>query len=361
MKLKALWSVLLLTPFLLSCWETTCKVSGVVPGAADGDSVFIVQILNNQIVPIDTVSISGGKFSTTLSLPEDESIAAMYPEGQNFVKFFPEKGKVSLVISESSIARGTRLNNIMADYIGREKQLDEKFDELDGQLSAEGLSPERRQEILNSLEQTENEYYQMTQQFCQDNITNPIGIELLKQNYYSFDGEALYAMVQDIPEKYRSDSRVQRIIAAAEARHQTAPGVRFADFSAQTPDGKTVSLSDYAGKGNYVLVDFWASWCGPCCEEMPNLVRLYKEYAAKGFEIVGVSLDRELEAWKQGISRLGITWPQMSDLKYWQAEAAGIYGVSSIPHTVLIGPDGIIIERDLRGVALASKLAELMK
>ena len=102
----------------------------------------------------------------------------------------------------------------------------------------------------------------------------------------------------------------------------TAVGQKFTDFEMQTPEGKTVKLSDYVGKGKVVLVDFWASWCGPCRREMPNLVEAYAKYKNKNFEIVGVSLDQSADAWKEAIKKLNITWPQMSDLKYWNCEGA---------------------------------------
>ena len=110
-----------------------------------------------------------------------------------------------------------------------------------------------------------------------------------------------------------------------------------------------------------VLVDFWASWCGPCRREMPNLVEAYKKYRNKGFEIVGVSLDRDAEAWKNGIEKLDITWPQMSDLKYWDCEGAKLYAVSSIPHTVLIDGEGVILARGLHGEELQEQIAEALK
>ena len=109
------------------------------------------------------------------------------------------------------------------------------------------------------------------------------------------------------------------------------------------------------------MVDFWASWCGPCRQEMPNLVEIYAKYKSKGFEIVGVSLDQTADAWKNGIKQLKMTWPQMSDLKYWNCEGAKLYAVSSIPHTVLIGKDGTILDRGLRSEDLQKKLAELLK
>jgi len=129
------------------------------------------------------------------------------------------------------------------------------------------------------------------------------------------------------------------------------------DFSQQTPDGESLRLSELRGK--VVLVDFWASWCGPCRRENPNVVRMYNDYKDKGFEILGVSLDRDRERWLQAIEKDGLTWPHVSDLKGWQNSVAKAYGVHSIPHTVLLDEEGRIIARNLRGAALEKKLKEL--
>ena len=110
-----------------------------------------------------------------------------------------------------------------------------------------------------------------------------------------------------------------------------------------------------------VILDLWASWCGPCRREMPSVVEAYKTYQAKGLEVVGVSLDTDMAAWKKAITDLNITWPQMSDLKGWQNAGAALYGVRSIPATVLINQEGKIVARNLRGEELLTKLEELMK
>ena len=142
---------------------------------------------------------------------------------------------------------------------------------------------------------------------------------------------------------------------------KTSEGQKYTDFALDTPEGKEVKLSDYVSENKYTLVDFWASWCGPCRKEMPSVAAAYAKYKAKGFGVVGVSLDSNPESWKKGIADLKITWPQMSDLKGWQSEAARLYGVRSIPSTVLVAQDGTIVARDLRGEDIASKLAELLK
>lgn len=130
------------------------------------------------------------------------------------------------------------------------------------------------------------------------------------------------------------------------------------DFSQNTPEGEAVSLTDF--KGKVVLLDFWASWCGPCRRENPNVVKLYERYKDKGFEILGISLDRTRDKWLQAIEADGLTWPQVSDLKGWQNEVAQLYGVRSIPHTVLVDAEGQVIANKLRGPALEAKLAEIL-
>jgi thiol-disulfide isomerase/thioredoxin len=134
-----------------------------------------------------------------------------------------------------------------------------------------------------------------------------------------------------------------------------APELDFKD-----PNGKNIKLSSL--KGKVVLIDFWASWCGPCIKEMPTVIAAYNKYKDKGFDIYSVSLDKDGNAWKNAIARLGMTWPtHVSDLKQWQSDAARIYGVNSIPAAFLINKEGIIVGRDLRGPALEEKIKEVLQ
>ncbi|PHL00551.1 hypothetical protein CGL56_04500 [Neolewinella marina] len=135
-------------------------------------------------------------------------------------------------------------------------------------------------------------------------------------------------------------------------------GATAPDFTGLTPDGDSLRLASL--RGQYVLLDFWASWCGPCRRENPNVVRMYKKYKAQGFEILGVSLDDRRERWLQAIEADELGWLHVSDLKGWRSDFAQLYGVTSIPQTVLLNPDGKIVARNLRGAELERKLQEIL-
>jgi peroxiredoxin len=141
----------------------------------------------------------------------------------------------------------------------------------------------------------------------------------------------------------------------------TAIGVVAPDFTQNDPNGKPVRLSDFRGK--YLLVDFWASWCGPCRKENPHVVSAYNQYKDKNFEILGISLDNQgnKQSWLDAIRKDGLTWPQVSDLKGWQNAVALQYNVQSIPHNLLLNPQGVIIAKNLRGEKLTAKLKEIFE
>lgn len=147
-----------------------------------------------------------------------------------------------------------------------------------------------------------------------------------------------------------ADATVETTEPAAETK------TTYTDISLSGPQGQVVKVSEYVGKNKLVMIDFWASWCGPCMGEMPYVVKAYEMFHDKGLEIVGVSLDKDKASWLAAIEQTGQKWPQMSDLKGWDCEGAALYGIQSIPANVLINEQGEIVARDLRGDALLEEI-----
>lgn len=341
-------------------------VTGTVEGAADGDTVYLAAVEGRQLVNMDSTVIQNGTF--TFKGVQDTAVSryitykAEGKEGLN-IDFFLENGKISINLSEGTndSATGTLNNDAYQEIRVQVNEINGKMREIYESMSDTTLTDEQREAKGKEMNDLEEKQMAVVKSGIAKNITNLAGVTLLKQNYYYMDVNELDPLMPQIPAAFDNDERIIRIKENVEKMKATAVGQKFTDFEMQTPEGETVKLSDYVGKGKVVLVDFWASWCGPCRREMPNLVEAYAKYKGKNFEIVGVSLDQSGDSWKEAIQKLNITWPQMSDLKYWNCEGARLYAVSSIPHTVLIDGEGVILARGLHGDGLQEKLAEVLK
>ena len=341
-------------------------VTGTVEGASDGDTVYLKKAQGRQYVSLDSAVITNGTF-TFKGVQDTAANRYITYAAQNkeplLIDFFLENGQINISLTRhNDSATGTPNNDIYqairAQLNGLSGQVTAIYDAIATDTT---LTEEQRNAQRKEIETLKEKSLGVLKDAISRNITNAVGIHLLKQNFYYMAMEELDPLMPQIPATYDNDAAIIKIKANVEKMKVTAVGQKFTDFEMQTPEGKTVKLSDYAGKGKVVLVDFWASWCGPCRREMPNLVEAYELYQKKNFEIVGVSLDRNGDDWKKAIKDLHITWPQMSDLKYWNCEGAKLYAVSSIPHTVLIDGEGTIIARGLHGEGLLKKLAEVLK
>lgn len=341
-------------------------VTGTVEGATDGDMVYLQAAEGRQLVKLDSAIIRNGVF--TLKGTQDSAVnryITCQPSGKEgiLMDFFLENGtiKINLSAGENDSATGTANNDIYQNIRNRQNELNSQINVIYQSMANTTLTDEQRAEKAKQMNELEKQYTAVAKEGIKQNIGNTVGVFLLKKNHYYMSVEELDSLIPQIPAAYDNDETIIRIKENVEKLKSTAVGKKFTDFEMQTPEGKPVKLSDYVGKGKIVLVDFWASWCGPCRREMPTLVEAYAKYKNQNFEIVGVSLDQNNDSWKEAIKKLNITWPQMSDLKYWNCEGAKLYAVSSIPHTILIDGDGTILARGLHGDELQEKIAEVLK
>ena len=216
-----------------------------------------------------------------------------------------------------------------------------------------------KQQRLKQLDDLQEQMLGLYKEFVANNIQNIAGQTYLTEFAPAFDDEFVNTELAAIPEAAMTPE-LQRTKQIYEKKAATAVGQPFKDIVAATPDGGENSVAEVAKNAKVLLIDFWASWCGPCRQEMPHVKAAYEKYHKQGFEIIGVSLDSEADSWKKAIADLGMTWPQISDLQGWDCAGAKAYSVRAIPATVLI-KDGKIVARDLRGEKLAEKVEELLK
>lgn len=352
---------------LAACNNNKYVVTGQVEDTYDGETVYLMDQVNREFVTLDSAVISKGQFTFQGSQESPVYRYVTYSDGENdpvFADFFLENGKIkiNLMHDPSQITvTGTAANDAYYKFKGEMAEINKKMAEVYAAFRDASLSDEEKELKMAEMNNIEAEMINAIKANISNNAASALGVHLLNNYYYYIDYEELEVLISKLSPNLQEDEGIVKMKEQVATAKKTAVGQKFTDLEMLTPAGDPIKLSDYAGKGKVVLVDFWAAWCGPCRREMPRLVDAYAKYKDKGFEIVGVSFDRDGEAWKNGIEQLGITWPQMSDLKYWESEGSKVYAIRSIPHVMLLDKDGIIVSRGLHGDELQAKIAELME
>lgn len=316
-------------------------------GADAPESVTIkIQDLN-----IDTtVAVTDGKFLVELPVSK-VALASLTADGVRAV-FIPDGTPLTFSVNEdgsaviTSAAPAVSLQERFKAYSEAEASI-----EKDARAKMEALGDEApdsaREEIYEAYNTAVNELYSKTLNENRDNI---IGVSVFTTMQYDCTPAQIDSMLNLFDPSLAENPVLQKVKKANDAKKATAEGSMFTDF-----DINGVKLSDYVGKGKYVLVDFWASWCGPCKREIPNIKKVYDKYAGKDFDVLSVAVWDERQASIDTAKAYGVNWKEIVDA---QNIPTDLYGIQGIPHIILFGPDGAIIKRNLRGEGIEEEVAK---
>ncbi|MFO7977759.1 MAG: TlpA disulfide reductase family protein [Bacteroidales bacterium] len=366
MKKNTIWTIILAFA-VVSCTMNTpgnYTLTGTIAGQQQG-MVYLQERLHGLYVNIDSTTIENGSFSMQGSMDHPKMVYLNVPSVNQRLMLFAENTEMDVVVDPQS-AGGFQVSGSASHEIFREFNLlvathDATLKKIQDQiLEAEVLEqPELVEQLKADYQLEQEQKTKAIHDFVATHHDKTVGVYIAMRNLAnSMNGEQLTQLVNSFDASLSETSYVITLGERAAKLRSVAIGQTAPDFTLPATDGIERSLSDF--RGQYVLVSFWASWCSYCRAENPHLVTLYDQYKDQNFEILGVSLDRNHDAWLKGIADDGIQWPQISDLKGWQNEASSMYAVSSIPANVLVDPQGIIIARNLRGDDLDKKLEEVL-
>lgn len=354
---KSLLLLCAIVPGLISCVEApTYTVKGTLPDAGmDGKMIYLTRFDDNK--NIDSTLVSGADFEFT-GAATDPQLCVVTAMRRYYARFVLEAGDIALDFETHNPLPTTPLNTQFTEMQAEQ-------DALIGEYRArlEAFEDKDNREAFNAFRESlyEDEYKEKImsayQKWFDRNNNNPVGVFVINEMRQHAEGEELEKVLAGAGEYVLAQERIQKIIKTNQALKETAEGKPFTDFTIEQEDGTRVSLSDYVGKGKYVLVDFWASWCGPCIAEVPVIKETYEKYKGKNFEVLGVAVWDKLEDTKAAVEKHALPWPQIMNA---QTVPTDLYGVNGIPHIILFGPDGNIVARNLRGDGLKKAVADAM-
>lgn len=364
---------------MFSCTKSADEfvIQGTVQGYKDGDMVFLKKVAEDmsQLIAIDTAVIKNNAFEFKSPYENLDLNYLQFGSSERIVPFVTEPGTILVEYDPSNPKAnkisGTPNNDKYQEYTVKANDFVKRIADFQQENNQKLLKAQQENNttLLNAIgseyQKLNTEYVNYNKDFVANNKNAYISLYLLDQltrsEVYDFD------TAKDIFNSFSTDLKHCPIGAnldeffnkGTNTAKNVAVGDKAPDFEAMTPEGKKEAL--YTNLGKITIIDFWASWCGPCRIENPQLVATYAKFKDKGLKIVGVSLDKDADKWKEAIAKDKLTWLQISNLKQWNDPIAKRYGVEGIPATFILDAEGKVIAKDLRGGELAAKLAELLK
>lgn len=355
----------LLAVIVLSCSsEPQFVINGKID---DADTItFLLQKRDDgKIITIDSVFSKKGSFKMkgSVSFPDMVQLIALNTPYRT--SFYLENSKISITGKLDSLFNAKVTGSVTQDeyqaFVTANKPLSDKYSKLyeEYQVANQQNNEARVAEIEKEAEILQNEMNTLQKDFIRNNPSSYVSPSILRSMSYEMEPEEIESVINALDPGVAGVPVIQELKARIAVMKSVAAGQKAPDFTMSDVNGNPVSLSSKIGS-KLLLIDFWAAWCGPCRQENPNVVKVYKEFHNKGFDVFGVSLDQTKEDWLKAIADDKLTWTHVSDLQYWNNSAARLYAVNAIPANFLIDETGTIIARNLRGEDLYNKVKETL-
>jgi len=359
---------------ILAFGQDKYTLQGTVNTMYNAPAKVYLQYRVKGTVVIDSVTLSNGKFKFEGTTPSSDPVNGFLvlnpkgtgPKTHDYKSVYLEKGAIILNSPDSlnnAKVTGTKTNDENAEYDLAMKPVNDAYEALEKQQNDATPDQQKSEAFAKENSKTEKaieaQEASVNKKFIQDHSGSYLSLNVLESYAYGADYVDIAPLFNGLSATIQGTDAGKKFAERLPKLKAVALGATAPEFAEADTSGKVISLSSFRGK--FVLIDFWASWCGPCRHENPNVVKAFSHYKGQNFTIIGVSLDRPgaKDKWLAAIHKDGLTWTQVSDLKFWDSKTAGLYAVRGIPQNFLIDPNGKIIAKNLRGEDLDNKLEEL--
>ena len=338
---------------ICSCKNSSFTIHGLVENKGmNGKTIFIKERINREWKIVDSTLVENQAF-TFKGVSDTAKIAYLayeFPAGKKIRQAFVlENGNISAAADTSGfiVIKGTKQNDLLQSYQADKNTFNKKSEAFYNSHKDKVNTPEQEMAFSKEVEKLNQEEVAIDKKFATEHVNTLVGTHVFMNSFYGYNISEKEAIVNLMNVDTKSIKRVQEIIADMEVEKKVAVGNKFIDFKLPGIAGDSIALSGLVGKTDFVLIDFWASWCAPCMQFLPELQSFYARHKGTSLEILGVSLDDNKEAWTTAVATHKIAWKLVSDLKGWKCAGSRTYAVNSIPSTVLIDKNGYIVGKNL--------------
>jgi len=363
--MKRIFNVFVIVAIVAGCTSEPHFVVKANLQGSDSLTFFLQKRGQGKLITIDSAVSKNGSFKMTGVIEYPEMVQLVVLNTPIRTSFYLENSEITITGKLDSIAdakiTGSKTHDEYVAFRNSNKPMNDKYSALVKEYQAARASNDEAKiaQLEKDAEVISKEMSGLQKDFVKNNPSSYLTPSLLQGLSYEMEADEIEAAINALDTNVAKVPLMQELVKRINAMKTVAVGQKAPDFTLNDVDGNPVALYSKVGS-KLLLVDFWAAWCGPCRQENPNVVKVYKEFNKKGFDVFGVSLDRTKEDWVKAIADDKLTWTHVSDLQYWSNAAAKLYAVNSIPANFLLDETGTIIARNLREEALYEKVKELL-